>query len=615
MSQNRLKAPFLFKLTELIESYLNESWAETIVQKLNIPEGTDLENYTPLLEQILSFTSEFSRQLSLYLNLSIIDGEFINDSESEEFVKNLKRTIEQGAEQLSQSQLTLDQQQKFYALFDYAVYSLNLYHQLISILRKKLDTSGREILIDRKSIQQVDEVYKIDIDTLYWNCQSTADDLLPSTKKLQSLIQIETSCLKAIESNLYNNSILKVISDKAQFLKNKILNRFEKDESDNSFLILSDFDLSELHADKIPKDNLFSDFNITTINHYGIVNDNKWRRQKLEKTDIKIGNDLKLSRSDYHFRIKYYKDTKKDVNQLQNLLDNFEHETEKEKIDSTFNLNAQIICKGYLKNNLFSLEIDNGQNKYEKIKDSYNELVRMQKDSGIRNYFLHQKFCTHISTLLKDSREQYSLEDCTNLLKDFKLAVKGFKNDLEWCEARNFIPFQLPFNECGINKELNIDGETVTPKLFSSFVIPLDYNKIFNKYHELKELEEELIAQNTERIILESKRKQIADFIKAAEKNETKYIEILGIFSAVALFGIGSIKFFDNGEPLEINHVLLFMITFALSMASFIALIKLILARARLRFWFALLIIYLIALTFLIIELGKNNFTLIHVGD
>lgn len=554
-----------------------------------------------------------------YLNFSIISGEFIDSIE--EYKKNIK-TI-QDLISLIQSSIELDEE--YFDSQEILVYSfLNSFalplknslkeidHLCVRYERKFLLNSTDEILFDAISknsiFDNINDLAKIlrlnikltDIDRDLSVNKKLLSDLLICRKELENLISKNT------------NTYISLIYDKCNYLIRKVLYRFNQDKK-TSYLYAFDYQDKELMLEDI-NSGFFKIFDDITKKHYSI-GDKDYNSGDIDKIHEKKRKAISLECLEYHHLVKIYKDKNKNLTQVSNLYNEFV-EIVNSKITSpsitNFDIKAFYTIKNYIKNNKFSILLESNLASLIEIEKSLSEIKNLQQEIGIRNYFPYFKICAFIDDLLqktfKNPIDDYS--EVSSIINKMELYLKEAFINYEWCKDRNFMAFQLPKHECCIeHPQLKINIF-----LSSSFVLPLNYDKIELDLKELKRKVDNYKTICEVHLNLKKEKDIILKLKSDMELSERKSIEILGIFSAIVLFTSGSIQIFSI-KGITPKDGLKFMLIFSYSIILFVFLIWLI-SRDNLKkltiihkaFSFVLLIISIISFLYVLdVELPNNS--------
>lgn len=245
--------------------------------------------------------------------------------------------------------------------------------------------------------------------------------------------------------------------------------------------------------------------------------------------------------------MKHYQKDGGTIRQINNLLDDFNkkyNKLYKKVFNKKFNRHALNTTKNYLYNCRLSFKIKHTKYSFEDLCVDMEEIENIQAETGVKNFypyrkaviFLFEDIANDISLKL-DYNYENSVIPKLELLKKF---LSKLEIAIKWCENQHFYPFQLMFNECCIKHSvLNI-------RLFvpSSFTRPIKYDQLFEELEEYKL--KEILFQN--KIELLKEREKIEHIKADLAKSERKYIEILGVFTAIITFLFGSINFYSKTE-------------------------------------------------------------------
>lgn len=528
--------------------------------------------------------------LFTHLNSSLITGEYINVESTKEHLENISKTIEAVPSSLELNGSPSDIQHKLSEelLFHFAnpINSvLKDYRAFIHSLKRNLTILPEEqsVLFEGLSVEQFFSFNKnnIVVDTqklsrvFMINLALAKIDHNLSVKKeiLNQLILLRTELVQTVGNS--RETLDKIIIDKCNYLIKKILYRFEEDAK--NYLYAYDFEDKVLKVDGL-EINYYKEFDEITSGHYELRSSNaSMRKEWLNSVYTKITKGECLTYQDYHVATKEYKDSSKNLMQLKNLKEKFrklyKQKREESSSISLFDKKALNISYNYILNNYFSLYLELGKDKVgvEEAEKKYERIKQVQEETGIKNYFPCMKFC-HFLTKRLDILVKTPDIDCEyirSIINRLENTLKDFYNNFEICKDRNFLSFQLPNEECIIK----VEGHSVF--LSSSFVLPLNYEKIQRELKELTSKLEKYKILLEVHLNLQFEKSAIKDLRENIEKNDRRSIEILGIFAAVVLFTSSSVQIFSiNG--VTFRDALKFMLCYSYSLTLFIFLIWLI---------------------------------------
>ena len=315
-------------------------------------------------------------------------------------------------------------------------------------------------------------------------------------------------------------------------------------------------------------------------NHYYKEEEKSLFVKKLKEAYLKIENkEFKdFTCQDIHLYIKYHKDINKNTSKLDNIISYLKDW--KKKGTDDYEKSIRNIIYNYALNNRFSLFTKTCKSR-EKLYEEYEKIE--EKDN--KNYFLQYKLIDKSIELLKAELNEKNntitieqIEEIENYLDKIEPAYKTYKTNIEWILEHIYFIYRVSFKECIIDDIF----------IYSSFLLPLgnrkskeDYERINDDFRVLKSQIDPL--------------KRIVQFDEKIEKRDTKTIELMGLFSAIIAFVMGSIPTFQYMK--NIYDVGIFFVAFASSLISFLLVLLLITRRTRInRRFFILIVIFYIAM-------------------
>ena len=305
-------------------------------------------------------------------------------------------------------------------------------------------------------------------------------------------------------------------------------------------------------------------------NHY--YNEKSEKRKIAEKkltksfADIKDKNFEEFSCREIHLYIKYYKDINKNLDKLDEIILFLEEWKDEEEINNE-EKNIRTIIYNYARNNRFSLFTETCNDR-EDLQKQYTKIDN--KDN--KNYFLQYKFIDKsiqlLNTELKQTNETTTIEEIDKIetyLKKIESEYITYKKNIEWILEHIYFIYRVSFKECIIDDIF----------IYSSFLLPLDnrkskdrFEKITDDFRELKSqlpLFRKMAEFNGD---VSKVKQELFQFDEKIEKHDTKTIELMGLFSAIIAFVMGSIPTFQYFK--NIYEVGLFLIVFATALISFL---------------------------------------------
>lgn len=403
-------------------------------------------------------------------------------------------------------------------------------------------------------------------------------------------------------SNLNLNPQIEKMKKKATFLLFKWYKRAE----------LSGF--SMLKEDKIKeyKDNInnfgdkWKDWVTYIENHYYKENEKHLFVEKIKESYIKIEDkELKnFTCQDIYSYIKYHKEIDKKIDKLDEIISILD----KRRFCTTDNYdkNIKTIIYNYARNNRFSLFTETCDNR-EDLQKEYNKIDN--KDN--RNYFLQYKFIDKsielLNAELSEKNENITIdqiEEIEKYLKEIEPEYKTYKTNIEWILEHIYFIYRVSFDECIIDDIF----------IYSSFLLPLDnrkskdgFEKVSDKFRELKSqlpLFRKMVEFNGD---VSKVKEELFQFDEKIEKHDTKTIELMGLFSAIIAFVMGSIPTFQYMK--NIYDVGIFFVAFATSLISFLLVLLLITRKTRInrRFWYQLILIVIFYIAMIVFTTYLSN--------
>lgn len=316
-------------------------------------------------------------------------------------------------------------------------------------------------------------------------------------------------------------------------------------------------------------------------NHYYNEKSEKQKisERKLKKSfaDIKDKNPEEFSCREIHLYIKYYKDINKNLDKLDEIILFLEEWKDEEEINNE-EKNIRTIIYNYARNNRFSLFTETSDDR-EDLQKQYNKIDN--KDN--KNYFLQYKFIDKsiqlLNTELKQTNETTTIEEIDKIetyLKKIESEYITYKKNIEWILEHIYFIYRVSFKECIIDDIF----------IYSSFLLPLDnrkskdgFEKVSDKFRELKSqlpLFRKMVEFNAD---VSKVKEELFQFDEKIEKHDTKTIELMGLFSAIIAFVMGSIPTFQYLK--NIFDVGIFFVVFATSLISFLLVLLFITGRIK----------------------------------
>jgi hypothetical protein len=375
---------------------------------------------------------------------------------------------------------------------------------------------------------------------------------------------------------------------------------------------LSGFSMLKEHKIKEYKDNInnfgdkWKDWVTYIENHHYKEDEKHLFAEKIKESYIKIEDkELKnFTCQDIYSYIKYHKEIDKKIDKLDEIISILD----KRRFCTTDNYdkNIKTIIYNYARNNRFSLFTETCDNR-EDLQKEYNKIDN--KDN--RNYFLQYKFIDKsielLNAELSEKNENITIdqiEEIEKYLEDIEPEYKTYKTNIEWILEHIYFIYRVSFDECIIDDIF----------IYSSFLLPLDnrkskdgFEKVSDKFRELKSqlpLFRKMAEFNGD---VSKVKQELFQFDEKIEKHDTKTIELMGLFSAIIAFVMGSIPTFQYMK--NIYDVGIFFVAFATSLISFLLVLLLITRKTRInrRFWYQLILIVIFYIAMIVFTTYLSN--------
>ena len=375
---------------------------------------------------------------------------------------------------------------------------------------------------------------------------------------------------------------------------------------------LSGFSMLKEHKIKEYKDNInnfgdkWKDWVTYIENHHYKEDEKHLFVEKIKELYIKIEDkELKnFTCQNIYSYIKYHKEIDKKIDKLDEIISILD----KRRFCTTDNYdkNIRTIIYNYARNNRFSLFTETCDNR-EDLQKEYNKIDN--KDN--RNYFLQYKFIDKsielLNAELSEKNENITIdqiEEIEKYLEDIEPEYKTYKTNIEWILEHIYFIYRVSFDECIIDDIF----------IYSSFLLPLDnrkskdgFEKVSDKFRELKSqlpLFRKMAEFNGD---VSKVKEELFQFDEKIEKHDTKTIELMGLFSAIIAFVMGSIPTFQYMK--NIYDVGIFFVAFATSLFSFLLVLLLITRKTRInrRFWYQLILIVIFYIAMIVFTTYLSN--------
>lgn len=514
------------------------------------------------------------------LNLFILSGEYVDlevttglTNHIESALNNLISSADEEAEEIQESIMN-----GFLQPINHAVEGIS---EIVRELNRKINGDKKTILLEGgKELKMRNDLFSISHHVRFFrmNCKvATLDHTLSIDKKGKHLNHL-IICIIELEEFFDGYVFKEILLDKCKLLGAKIYRRINKDEK--SYLYTFDLKDKEIASfeEEVP---IFRRFVDGYKSHY--LGEN----EKARKANIRaVYEEAKVNGYDllkFHSLIKNYKDDTKSIQQIDNLINQFDTDfitIQKDTNISSYDKMAWATCRNYVYNNKLSFFLQSPRFNLVECETFLNQIINIQNDTNINNYFPFLRFLRKINEELSETingkRNDNIKEDIVTMEKYiavYERYISKLYLSFEWCQDNNFQSFALNKDLCLVSYQNDSLG-TINLFAASSFVLPQNYTEIGNEIDRIKSSFEEVKAHIPlfKRILSEEEEiKKIRDEVAKKERNQT---EILGIFSAVVLFAAGGISIFKEAPSIELAAK--FSLIFSYSLSLFIILIWLI---------------------------------------
>ena len=402
--------------------------------------------------------------------------------------------------------------------------------------------------------------------------------------------------------NLNLNPQIEKMKKKASFLLFKWCKRAEL----RGFSMLKEDKIKEYKEDINDFGGKWKDWVTYIENHHYKEDEKHLFAEKIKESYIKIEDkELKnFTCQDIYSYIKYHKEIDKKIDKLDEIISFLDKG--RFRTTDNYDKNIRTIIYNYARNNRFSLFTETCDNR-EELKEEYDKIDN--KDN--RNYFLQYKFIDKsielLNAELNEKNENITIEQVEEIekyLEDIEPEYKTYKTNIEWILEHIYFIYRVSFKECIIDDIF----------IYSSFLLPLDNRKSKDRFEKITDDFRELKSQlPLFRKMAEFKgdvskvKEDLFQFDEKIEKHDTKTIELMGLFSAIIAFVMGSIPTFQYLK--NIFDVGIFFIVFATSLISFLLVLLLITRKTRInkRFWYQLIRIVVFYIAMIVFTTYLSN--------
>lgn len=361
-------------------------------------------------------------------------------------------------------------------------------------------------------------------------------------KSIDNLILYHSILDKWIEEKKQKDAVIQVmdvLDKKCLFLLKKLLV-----DDNKEFDYMIDFkphhyDTSRMELGYLSEmDRRFEFYRAENYNNDSMGND----------LDVRARNNT-LPLGQYTMLMKYYKDSK-DTRHLQinNILRDFnklyDHLAE-QFVKRPLDIYALGTLKNYMYNCRFSFLMRNPAYTFEQLQDDLNEIVNIQYQTGVLNFYPYRKAFEKALSLFRKNEKLEETE--LKVYKEFlQLCISKFSEAMRWSKENCFYPIQNTYRECLV--PVTSFGAVF---IASSFCRPVRYDKLKD---ELNSFKSQALLMDSE-IALRVEKEEMRNLKKDIDNSRTREIEILSVFTAIITFLFGTIGFFADNKNNDFVHL------------------------------------------------------------
>ncbi|HCE58662.1 MAG TPA: hypothetical protein DER09_12755 [Prolixibacteraceae bacterium] len=582
---------YLEDCISVIKEYFPDKWENEFL--FSSPEEIE-ESQSNLLSKITIVTNKVFEKL----HLSVLGGEYLIEENFEDYINSFNSVLEGST--VDPGSVVDESYNQFVNTFLRGfIFPLRVaiknYDGHFRRIKRRYETPERLSLFEAVSVKEFFIPNNIPIssvndslsDFININLHLSLVDhnIAVKSNQLKDMILIYHTLDDRVKAS--NDKVLYLLKDKCGFLIKKILIKYDKDPRNYYYAL--DFDDKPFSISQFEV-GYFSEYNNLVQVGYAERDKNEDEYSELKSSIYRIDKDVRNENvilfEDYFKYIKYYKENDhQSCNKIERLISNFKKQEDSlNGLNSLLNKWAYQVSLNYLINNQISFEINNKSITLENFMSKISNIDILQEETGIKNYFPYLKIFQYIMTLFDTKLDKLQtnsdLQEIQNEaafinrnIEELEKIEKQLYLSFEWCSDRNFIPFQVPQNECIKKIELG-EGESLNLFLASTFILPINFEKVKlerdNASRNLMNLKSRLYSYNT----LKSEKEQVIRIKAEVEKTDRRQIEILSIFAAIVLFVSSNIQVFAKAE--SFTDALRFMLLFAYVLVLFIVSIWLI---------------------------------------
>lgn len=350
--------------------------------------------------------------------------------------------------------------------------------------------------------------------------------------------------------------------------------------------LLAKYLLRMIEQNKVNSENLFviKNFVETRVN-IGEFEDESYKEQiKYIRSHYEIDEDWRLNLSDeveefkdkpisglslkeLHGLIKYNKDIKKTISGLSKIREEIEKRYETLKAfekPNLFNLCSYKVVLNYAYNNEFSLLLEQHDNEadFEMIDDFHKKIINVQNDTEVKNFFPQLKYLEYLKRRLESlkSTKQAFFDNISKTkiyLEKSEELIGRYEECVKWTDINYNYLFMEQVDDCFLELK---SSQLRRVFISSTFLLPIKRDKMKQDFEQLKQYvfaikESVTIFENVEDGLVKIKDNVDTGLQKSKElekelsKTSNRTIEIVGLFTAIVTFIVGSLpsfKFIDS---------------------------------------------------------------------
>lgn len=569
---------YITTIPSLIDSFFKNSWeSEYGFDQDSISNPIEQANKNQLFRTNIE---DLRQKIFDNINASVLIGEYVEIQNIEIFISDVHNKLNtiQVFPSLEELQRLLNEELNV-NFIECIKSSLKLYSNFILEVKLKFEIDDKHFLIESEEVESLIErsdFSQVSKDTLLFLASNISiaklDHFLtaepPSFYKLLEYSQ-ELLQGKALQGNKY--SIL--LRQKCNFLVSKWVARKIHSSSHPLYASINNTSLPCKPEDFT--NDFYNQVKDYVESHYELVTN--WATLiESDFSRIKNAPLSTLSLKDLHRSIKYYKDVKKDIANLDLIIDEIKKRyDEKKNAGEIQEIYTYSMALTYAMNNKFSLLLETNKSETQ-IEHFYEKILSIQASTGINNFFPQYKFLNYwVNQLQQTYNQRKALESISvrskEIIKKCEEIEKAYSTNVEWAELKYNYVFQLPYNECLFTTN---NQELRNIYIASSFLLPLpkDRYKL-----ELEENKRKVLILSSSIEVYENIEKDINELNKDKEevlKRDIRSMEILGIFTAIVTFVAGSLPTFQFVK--NVYQAALFMLSLSSSLAAFVLIILII---------------------------------------